>query len=323
MSHPALKLALAAAAPLLLLAALHGAGGASAARARAPGPRCDALERGWFPECWVAAHARIMIGDDRCGGAAATGPGLAVLCRLGCRGGRPAVATGRAPHASHAPKPPPEHQDHVINALHVRKVGRAHHLRPLPQPPTQPSAPPKKHRTMYWTPFTSEKWGNALSGYFQARALALLAGYGFDSYGGRFVLGGGEQWGRAAGAVWVRLPSSGGRWRVFGGGLSSRGRCRSCTGPASFSVGECNGTGGTGPPPPSLPPPLLLLRFPSPTPPHKWASRATRGWRTSQSACRPPPAPTPRASPRRAPRATLRPGSTPTGAPVRGRRRGA
>jgi hypothetical protein len=36
---------------------------------------------------------------------------------------------------------------------------------------------------MYWTPFTSDRWGNVLSGYWQARALALLAGYGFDAYG--------------------------------------------------------------------------------------------------------------------------------------------
>lgn len=65
-------------------------------------PKCPALKT-WFPECWVATHARIAVGNDR---------------------------------------------------------------------------------TFYWTPFTSEKWGNALSGYWQARALALLAGYGFDSYVG-------------------------------------------------------------------------------------------------------------------------------------------
>lgn len=56
----------------------------------------------WFPECWVAAHARIMFGEDR---------------------------------------------------------------------------------VLYWTPFTSDRWGNALSGYWQARALARLAGFGFDAYG--------------------------------------------------------------------------------------------------------------------------------------------
>ena len=57
----------------------------------------------WFPECWVAAFARISIGGDQ---------------------------------------------------------------------------------TIYWTPSTSSRWGNALSPYWQARALAHLAGYGFDAYVG-------------------------------------------------------------------------------------------------------------------------------------------
>lgn len=36
----------------------------------------------------------------------------------------------------------------------------------------------------YWTPYTSTRWGNALSPYWQARAVAELAGYGFNAYGG-------------------------------------------------------------------------------------------------------------------------------------------
>jgi hypothetical protein len=32
-------------------------------------------------------------------------------------------------------------------------------------------------RMLYQTPFTSRRWGNVLSPYFQARALALLAGH--------------------------------------------------------------------------------------------------------------------------------------------------
>eukprot|EP00882_Tetradesmus_deserticola_P011111 GHRQ01011748.1.p1 GENE.GHRQ01011748.1~~GHRQ01011748.1.p1 ORF type:complete len:342 (+),score=112.74 GHRQ01011748.1:47-1072(+) len=39
-------------------------------------------------------------------------------------------------------------------------------------------------RTLYYTPYTSRRWGNALSPYWQARALALIAGQGFDAYGG-------------------------------------------------------------------------------------------------------------------------------------------
>ncbi|KAF6254758.1 hypothetical protein COO60DRAFT_1462514 [Scenedesmus sp. NREL 46B-D3] len=37
-------------------------------------------------------------------------------------------------------------------------------------------------RTLYFTPYTSRRWGNALSPYWQARALALIAGQGFDAY---------------------------------------------------------------------------------------------------------------------------------------------
>lgn len=32
-------------------------------------------------------------------------------------------------------------------------------------------------RVFYWTPHTSKRWGNVLSPYWQARALALLAGH--------------------------------------------------------------------------------------------------------------------------------------------------
>lgn len=32
-------------------------------------------------------------------------------------------------------------------------------------------------RMFYWTPYTSQRWGNVLSPYWQARALALLAGH--------------------------------------------------------------------------------------------------------------------------------------------------
>lgn len=36
----------------------------------------------------------------------------------------------------------------------------------------------------YWTPYTSQRWGNVLSPYWQARALAELAGHGFNGYVG-------------------------------------------------------------------------------------------------------------------------------------------
>ncbi|KAF8072825.1 hypothetical protein HT031_000485 [Scenedesmus sp. PABB004] len=39
-------------------------------------------------------------------------------------------------------------------------------------------------RTLYHTPFTSRRWGNALSPYWQARALAVVAGQGFNAFGG-------------------------------------------------------------------------------------------------------------------------------------------
>ncbi|WIA28952.1 hypothetical protein OEZ86_011475 [Tetradesmus obliquus] len=39
-------------------------------------------------------------------------------------------------------------------------------------------------RTLYFTPYLSRRWGNALSPYWQARALALIAGQGFDAYEG-------------------------------------------------------------------------------------------------------------------------------------------
>jgi hypothetical protein len=67
-----------------------------------PSYSCPA-QSDWFPECWVAANARISIGGDQ---------------------------------------------------------------------------------TIYWTPNTSSRWGNALSPYWQARALAYLAGYGFNAYVG-------------------------------------------------------------------------------------------------------------------------------------------
>lgn len=39
-------------------------------------------------------------------------------------------------------------------------------------------------RVFYWTPYTSKRWGNVLSPYWQARALAELAGHGFNAYAG-------------------------------------------------------------------------------------------------------------------------------------------
>jgi hypothetical protein len=45
----------------------HGGSGLGAAAAYVPrvkGPECPELEK-WFPECWVATHARIAIGNDR------------------------------------------------------------------------------------------------------------------------------------------------------------------------------------------------------------------------------------------------------------------
>lgn len=39
-------------------------------------------------------------------------------------------------------------------------------------------------RVFYWTPYTSARWGNVLSPYWQARALAELAGHGFNAYSG-------------------------------------------------------------------------------------------------------------------------------------------
>lgn len=54
----------------------------------------------------------------------------------------------------------------------------------------------KQKRTVYYTPYTSDRWGNALSSYWAARSLAVLAGYAFDAYGG------------FTGASWLaRLPS--------------------------------------------------------------------------------------------------------------------
>lgn len=40
------------------------------------------------------------------------------------------------------------------------------------------------NRRLYWSPFTSDRWGNALSPYWQARAIAELAGHGFSAYSG-------------------------------------------------------------------------------------------------------------------------------------------
>jgi hypothetical protein len=54
----------------------------------------------------------------------------------------------------------------------------------------------KQKRTVYYTPYTSDRWGNALSSYWAARSLAVLAGYAFDAYGG------------FTGASWLaRLPN--------------------------------------------------------------------------------------------------------------------
>jgi hypothetical protein len=127
------------------------------------GPDCPGADK-WFPECWALALARVSAGNDR---RACPGPPRPFERRP--RWMLPAAAAPRR-SPSVAPR------------------------RPLPRTsPTPFTAPP--NRTLYWTPFTSKRWGNALSGYWAARALALLAGFGFDAYGApgpgtrRFAIG--------------------------------------------------------------------------------------------------------------------------------------
>lgn len=154
-------------APLVCAAALLAATASAAAV-----PDCPGHLAAWAPECWVAENARISFGGDRCGAqprAAARGaaPPAALVCPP-CN-----------PRDTHAPIP----------GMHPHRLPppcvpcRPHKCPPAPMRALPPPCMFRRRSTVYWTPFTSDKWGNALSGYWQARALALLAGYGFDAYG--------------------------------------------------------------------------------------------------------------------------------------------